>query len=365
MEAGTICIIIELFKAMPKPPKNSLGFMTVNSGPDLISEEMSREIARFEGISLSKVSPLSASKRRNIDERIISTVPPEFSEELRKSLEERDRILSQPTDVSNSRSYIRIVCTEDAEPKYNRLQLRTEPSTYIELQPGENILTVEKYPALKYGFCQIDDPYLESENSPYECNGGGIKHVDLSHYNPSEMVSMNNMFRRMDSLLDIDFGRIRIENVESMDSAFEWTDVGHLDLTGISFSKVVSAEMMIYAQGNISVNLTGADLSNITKAEGIFNGVDELILDNAILSDAVIYSMAYEEEYGCECLKKISLRGCAINMIEDVLTAVIVGRPENWQPIEVILDDNICYREIDGRIQCSKDIKKENRGKAV
>lgn len=234
---------------------------------------------------------------------------------------------SKPT---NFESYIRIVCSDDADPKYNKLQLRTDPPTFIELQPGNNILSVENYPMLKYGFRQIDNPWLDAyPNTTNEYNCGDVVLVDLSHFDSADMTSMEDMFRKMENLKEIIFGDIRIENVISMNSAFEWTAVENLDLTRIDFSHVIDAEMMAYSQGDREVILAGCDLSNVKTAEGIFNGVSKLNLDGALLSEAVIDAMDREEEYGCENLKEISMKGCAPELIESVIAHLQNGKPDN------------------------------------
>lgn len=243
----------------------------------------------------------------------------------------------------NSGSYIRIVCSDDADPKYNKLQLRTEPPTFIELQPGNNILSVKDYPALRYGFKQIDDFRLDATfpDCPNEYNCGDVLHVDLSHFDASEMVSMDRMFERMENLENIFFGEARIDNVTSMNSAFEWTDVEKLDLTCINFSNVTDAEMMTYSKGDRTVILAGRDLSNVKTAEGIFNGVSKLDLDGALLSDAVIEAMAQDEEFGCEGLKEISMKGCNIRMIRAVLKSILESESDVLPRIRVVVDKEV------------------------
>lgn len=226
------------------------------------------------------------------------------------------------SNTIGSGSYIKIVCTYDADPKYNRLQLRTDPPTFIELQPGNNILSVSKYPALKYGFKQIDIPWFDKNVCPdatnqYNC--GDVLLVDLSHFDSAEMTSMEDMFRKMENLKEIIFGDIRIENVISMNSAFEWTAVENLDLTHIDFSQVIDAEMMTYSQGNLRVNLSGCDLSKVIAAEGIFNGVTQLNLDRATLSEAIIEAMRWDAEGSCEDLEEISMIDCDIRFISSVI----------------------------------------------
>lgn len=234
------------------------------------------------------------------------------------------------SNIIGAGSYIRIVCTDDADPKYNRLKLRTDPPTFIELQPGENILSPTHYPALKYGFEQIDQPRLDSySDASNEYNCGDVLLVDLRHFDSTEMTSMDGMFHKMENLENIIFGDIRIENVTSMNNAFEWTAVEKLDLTNINFSNVIEAEMMAYSQGDREVIQAGCDLSNVKTAEGIFNGVSKLNLDGALLSEAVIDAMDREEEYGCEDLKEISMKGCAPELIESVIAHLQNGKPDN------------------------------------
>lgn len=255
------------------------------------------------------------------------------------------------SNTIGSGSYIRIVCTDDADPKYNRLQLRTDPPTFIELKPGNNILSVSKYPALKYGFKQIDIPWFDENVCPdatNEYNCGDVLYVDLSHFDSTEMTSMEDMFRRMENLEEIIFGDIRIENVISMNSAFEWTAVEKLDLTHIDFSQVIDAEMMTYSEGDRKVILTGCNLSNVKTAEGIFNGVSKLNLDQSVLSDVVIEAMRYDVEGGSEDLKEISMVGCEIRMIRSVLKSVMENRPDFLPRVRVILD-----KEADNQILTS------------
>lgn len=237
------------------------------------------------------------------------------------------------SNTIGSGSYIRIVCTDDADPKYNRLQLRTDPPTFIELQSGNNILSVSNYPALKYGFkqiadCRLDETVYPDATNEYNC--GDVLLVDLSHFDSAEMTSMEDMFRRMENLKEIIFGDIRIENVISMNSAFEWTAVENLDLTHIDFSQVIDAEMMTYSQGDRKVILTGCNLSNVKTAEGIFNGVSKLNLDRSVLSDAVIEAMGWDQEWGCECIDEISMVGCDARLIESIIHKLLKGKDDNY-----------------------------------
>lgn len=210
-------------------------------------------------------------------------------------------------------------------------------------------MSVEDYPDLKFGFEQIDDCRLEDTDCPEitnEYNCGDVILVDLSHFDPSQMTSMNRMFCRMENLQKINFGDIRIENVTSMNYAFEWVAAKVLDLTNIDFSKVTDAKMMTYSQGETKVILAGCDLSRVKTAKNIFDGVAHLNLDGALLSDAVIEAMGWYIEEGeggykylggcCKYLDEISMRDCDVQMIESVIRQLLTGKPDHFQ-VKVII----------------------------
>ena len=236
-------------------------------------------------------------------------------------------------DNISSASYIVVVCSDNANPKHNKIQLRTDPPTFIELQPGKNVLTVEQYPDLENGFSQIDEYELDA-NDPdcqNEYNCGDVISVDLSHFDPSEMTTMDWMFRRMENLTTIDFGDIHINNVTSMDSTFEWIAAKELNLTNIDFTQVTNAEMMTYCKERLKVILTGCDLSRVESADDIFSGVTYLNLDRTKLSDEVIDAMGWwHGEGGCENLEEISMRGCDVQLIESVIRQLLTGKTENF-----------------------------------
>lgn len=216
----------------------------------LISPEESLRIAREEGITLRKPQQITPEQRKIIEERIISSLPTEHGEEMRKTLEAIHSELDETSSLElNSKSYIVVTCEEDANPKLNRLQLRTDPPTYIELNPGKNVLTVEKYPDLKYGFSQIDDyvfpddcEELQDSEYWYEYNGGQIIEIDLSHFDGSEMTSMDCMFLAFGPERII-FGNLNTSQVISMKSAFADLKIGDnsieiIDISNLDLSKV-------------------------------------------------------------------------------------------------------------------------------
>lgn len=153
--------------------------------------------------------------------------------------------------TTRSESYIRIVCTDNADSRKNRLLLRTEElmsitpeikvPKYIPLQPGENILRVSDYPELKYGFyncscddsqCQFSPTMSEDEKDKmtdffyWEAseNCQDIIEIDLRHFDGSDLKSMDMMFYYMFNLERIFLGRLDTSSVTDMSFAF--TGVG-------------------------------------------------------------------------------------------------------------------------------------------
>lgn len=328
-------------------------------GPCIITPEQSRQIAAFEGITLSEKQGLTKERRRIIEENIISSCPAQVANEMKAKLNNIHRELGDTPsqDEKSSKSYIIIKCFDNAEPRFNKIQLRTDPPTYIELQPGENILTAEEYPALKYGFRQIENfviSEVEHGDSDYcgEYNGGEIISVDLSHFDASEMMTMDNMFQDMQALSEIKFGCVKIEHVTSMVYAFscvgqesEKCESSILDLSGIDFSKVTDASRMLSGCSFATVILTDCDFSSVKNAEDMFNCFygKHLILDGANLSEEVVNAM-----WSCEMsdLESISLKRCDREMVRgmiELVGAIDAARPDCVKPIDIILDGGLDY----------------------
>ena len=268
-------------------------------------------------------------------------ITPEESEEITKKEGLKISNLNPETDTerkdSSSKSYITIICSKEADPKFNRLQLRTEPPTFIELQPGENKLTIEDYPALKFGFKQIDDNdddehlYLSEIESiiPSE-NCQNVIKVDLSHFDGSEMESMDYMFHFMQGIEMLTFGKMETPKLKSAERAF-W-GVGNiqdnepildLDLSGLDFSNVTNASDMFSDAIIRSLNLSDCNFENIN-GRGIFGetNVKHLILDNCKFKD--VYDLDAWSDY--RGLMEVSLKGWDIEDCRDLIIALERGR---------------------------------------
>ncbi len=200
-------------------------------------------------------------------------------------------MMDTQTPTRYSGSHIKVWCSDNADPKCNRLQLNTNPPTYIELQPGLNILTVEEYPALRYGFFQLQD---EEGVWNYE-NGHEILGFDFSNFDGTELQSMSHMFAWMSGVRKIIFGKMHTPSLENTDCAFyrtgENTYIESLDLSGIDFSKVSNADYMFYGIKAKCVNLSNCDFSSLVDAEAIFEDseIEDLILNNVKLPEDISF----------------------------------------------------------------------------
>ena len=274
----------------------------------LITPEISKEIAESENQTLRPKSPMSENKRGDTEKKIIASLPDEKHREgMQNSLRKRDEVLGKATPnanrIENSRSYIIVDCSEDANPKDNRLQLRTEPPTFIDLNPGRNILTVEEYPALKFGFQQIDIPDLDAKETDRVYNCSDVEFVDLSNFDASEMESMDYMFYRMVSLWRVKFGNINTPKLISTERAFSFTgtetdrnDVFIEGLNNIDFSKVKSMEAMFSYFDTGRLDLSNLDFRNVENADYLFesSNIGKLLLDNCKFSDIEVFRFCFE-----------------------------------------------------------------------
>ncbi len=193
-------------------------------------------------------------------------------------------------------SHIKVWCSENADPTRNRLQLATNPPTYIELKPGLNILTMGKYPALRYGFSQVQD---EDGVWDYE-NGQEILAFDFSNFDGTELRSMSHMFAWMSGVQKIIFGELHTPSLENTDCAFYRTGenafIESLDLSGIDFSKVKDADYMFYGIKAKCVNLSNCDFSSLVHVDAMFEDseIENLILINMKLPADIAFILFIE-----------------------------------------------------------------------
>lgn len=251
-----------------------------------------------------------------------------------------------------SASYIIVVCSDEADPLFNKLQLRTKSPSYIELHPGRNILTVEKYPALKYGFSQIDI-------SP-EHNCQDVIEIDLSHFDGSEMVSMERMFYRM-PIQKLTFGNMKTPNLKNAKLCFSYVGsntFGHgideLDLSGLDFSSLENAEAMFQCAEIKTLKICNANFTKLERGRRMIRHVkiDVLSLDGLKINDA--------NKMDIEVLNpiQISLRHCGLGTIRTIIENIEYYRQTkgDGSSADYILDEGLLYEVTasnNGRLHCN------------
>ena len=229
----------------------------------------------------------------------------------------------------NSKSYIIIESREDFDPEWPILAFRDNSFTPIELKKGINILTVEEYPELKYGFESIcDDP------TNY------ITKIDLSHFDGLEMTSMKNMFRQLET--DIEFGNLNTSKVTDVSGIFDYAFINCLKSSTnlkfkFDFNSVINWGEGVFGDidemglidlsswvheswfSNIRINIFGCSV--------ILNG---LHLESK--KEAKIFDNPWTRDL--DSLGTISLKGCDENTIKWIYE-------ELQEIVEEIVEDNL------------------------
>lgn len=209
------------------------------------------------------------------------------------SIKESELPQSINQKAKNSKSYVIIDCghklpQELITPWSFTIYLRDEKETLIQLQPGFNIITIEDYPGLKYGFKST------AKELAYNCC---ITRIDLSHFDSKEVTDMSFMFFNMADLRFIDFTGFDTSNVENMSGAFCDCDLESLDLSSFNTSKVkVMAWMFINC--DCPLDLSHFDMRNVKDVDWMLRTYPQKInISNWDLSPNVKGNI-----FGCEKL---------------------------------------------------------------
>ena len=164
----------------------------------------------------------------------------------------------------------------------------------LRLKKGENIISIEEYPELQYGFSFdiesdkqkyiediILDKYDTSNVTDMSCMFEGcssLKSLDLSGFDTSNVTNMSNMFEGCSSLKSLDLSGFDTSNVTDMSCMFDGcSSLESLDLSGFDTSNVTD---MIYMLNDCcsleSLDLSGFDTSNVTDMSCMFDGCSSL-----------------------------------------------------------------------------------------
>lgn len=247
--------------------------------------------------------------------RIVSILPTAVGNDLQSALISPS---STPTNIHagniKSNSYVIFICGNKTNPQCNQIQLR-KSSTLINLNPGINILTVEKYPELKYGFYpkQVGGGVM----SP-NANCQSILEIDMSHYDASEIESTELMFGDMLALRKVNLSNVKFSNVRNMDRMFaRCLSLNEIIINNIhTFSSDVLASsngMFFMAISIRSLGMSyfgGKSLKSAIRMFAEMEALEELDLSGWNLRGVDAGNIEESLFEGCKNLKKIYMYGC-------------------------------------------------------
>ena len=180
----------------------------------------------------------------------------------------------------------------------------------IRLKKGENVISVEEYPELRYGFSfdeQLDKPeYIED--------------IILDEYDTSNVMDMSCMFWGCSSLESLDLSGFDTSNVTDMTRMFDGcSSLKSLDLSNFDTSNVMDMSCMFWGCSSLeSLDLSGFDTSNVTDMTRMFDGcssLKSLDLSNFDTSNVMDMSCMF---WGCSSLESLDLSGFDTSNVTDI-----------------------------------------------
>lgn len=170
--------------------------------------------------------------------------------------------------AKSSKSFVAILCSEKTKIYLNKKLRR------IDLQQGLNILTVEKYPDLVYGF--RSDYFIDN---PFFADVEGFLEIDLSHFDSSKIKDMSWMFCGMSTLTHVYLKDLDTSSVESMDYMFHGCDsLRFIDVSSFDTSKVKGMRCMFYGcSGLVALDLSNFNVKKVESFMDMFDLVPGVI----------------------------------------------------------------------------------------
>lgn len=151
--------------------------------------------------------------------------------------------------------------------------------------------------------------------------GTKITQIDLSGFNTSNVITMENMFSNCQNLTNLDLSGFNTENVTNMSSMFSnCQNLTHLDLSGFNTENVTNMSSMFSNCKNLkSIDISTFNTKNVTNMESMFIQCKSLTtLDLSSFNTASLTHLPY---MFCDCQN---------------LRTIFVDK-DNW-----LIDSNIC-----------------------
>ena len=202
----------------------------------------------------------------NYDYTAIMTEGPDFNEKL-KALEAS----------TNKIKYFKKSTVAPAA-SMNAVNIEDEDSDY------EIKLWLDPTDKTAYYYAEPEKVYLNTDSSMMfysdydEQEIKNILELDLSSFDTSLVMNMNDMFRGMSNLTILNLSNFDTSNVTNMDSMFSGMfNLTALDISNFDTSKVTSMFYMFSGMSNLaSLDLSSFDTSQVTDMRGMFNGITNL-----------------------------------------------------------------------------------------
>ena len=183
----------------------------------------------------------------------------------------------------------------------------------IRLMKGENVINVEEYPKLRFGFSFYNRSYSEY-----------IKDIILDEYDTSYITDMVNMFYGCSSLKYLDLSGFDTSGVSNMCGMFEsCSSLESLDLSGFNTSGITNMSFMFrFCSSLKSLDLSSFNTLNVTDMSWMFDkcrSLKSLDLSSFNISNVTNMDSMFLD---CDSLECVYLRNCNKYTIERITKAL-------------------------------------------
>ena len=206
----------------------------------------------------------------------------------------------------------------------------------IRLRKGENVISVEEYPELQYGFSfdedsdrpnLIEDIILDEYDSSNVTDMSlmfsgcsSLESLDLDNLDTSNVIEMVRMFHDCSSLESLDLSGFDTSNVTNMGNMFDGcSSLESLDLSGFDTSNVTDMGAMFWGCSSLeSLDMSGFDTSNVTNMSYMFHdcsSLESLDLSGFDTSNVTNMSNMFD---GCDSLESLDLSGFDTSNVTDM-----------------------------------------------
>ena len=166
-----------------------------------------------------------------------------------------------------------------------------------------------------FGWMFYNTPYLTTinlsnwktsslEEMDYMFSNSGVKSLDLTHFNTSNVTTMESLFSSADSLTNLNISGWNTSNVETMAGMFYSGVAADLDLSSFDTSKVTDmSEMFEFNDAVVTLDLSSFNTSSLTKTMWMFAGASNLT--TIYVSDLWTNDLITKSNYMFDDLNKI------------------------------------------------------------